>query len=51
MDLIKLKENEKSPTLLRGGEGWESRSLAVIACDLWLTGQRQLAVKECSRKF
>ena len=32
-----------------GGGGF--RSLAVMADDLWLTGQRQLAVKERSRKF
>ena len=28
-----------------------SRLLAVISGDLWLTGKRQLTVKECSRKF
>ena len=34
--------------ILRGSGG--PRSLAVMAGGLWLTGQRQLAVKECSRK-
>ena len=34
-----------------GGRGDYRSNLAVMPGDLWLTGQRQLAVEECSRKF